>query len=187
MADTTTPDEDGRVSAEALERVQHENTQLEAEVAGLKATVADLGMQELARDHFATKGVADPGGAAKLALPHLRDKTPDEMRAAIDQDWSQFFPTGDSTPPPSAVPEPDAVQPPTFARPTPDAAGQPVGEGAKLDFSSPEGKAMRQNDPEGFKRLLEDGKVLLPSDRLAASGVTIPYAVTPAPPVPPPG
>jgi hypothetical protein len=131
VADTSPDDStDTGVSLEAFNRLKAENDKMTVDLATANAAVTDLGLVDLARKHFADKGVADGqvDWMAHKALPDMRGK--EDWKEAVDQEWSRLYPTegnGQDKPAETQVPTPDAATPPAFARPDPSASGDPVG------------------------------------------------------------
>ena len=169
---TTEAPETTDVSREAHERVKGENAALLIKVDVLTKTVTDLGVKEIVRAHFTSKGLDGDGAewAATIALPSIpADTAADQLGNYLDENFARLYPKDDSTPdepvdgaekPPDTgdIPTPDANEPPGFARPSPAGDGQPPGV-----------KIVTVDDDE-FKELLASGneaglKELVTSDR----------------------
>ena len=169
---TEAPETTDDVSREAHERVKGENAALQTKVNELTKTVTDLGVKEIVRAHFTSKGLDGDGAewAATIALPSIPNETAaDQLGSYLDDNFARLYPTENSTPdvpvdgeetPPDMgdIPTPDANEPPGFARPSPAGDGQPPGE-----------KLVTVDDDE-FKELLKSGdeaglQALIRSDR----------------------
>lgn len=93
MADQ--PNDDGRVSKEAHERIVRERDELKAERDQLAVTVGDLGRARKIEDFLEAKKVDNVRGVAELLLPHVRDVEVDKLEETLGSDrykpWIERF------------------------------------------------------------------------------------------------
>lgn len=165
MADTSPDDStDTGVSLEAFNRIKAENEKMATDLATANAAVTDLGLVDLARKHFADKGVTaeQVDWMAHKALPDMRGK--EDWKEAVDQEWSRLYPTegnGQDKPAETQVPVPDAATPPGFARPDPSASGDPVASTKiRPTIQTPEGRAFLNKSRAEQDAMVKAGDVV---------------------------
>jgi hypothetical protein len=165
VADTTETD---TVSLEAFDRVNAEKATLQSQLDAATAAVTDLGLVDLARKHFADKGVATDqvDWMAHKALPDMRGIADDKRWEAVDTEWSRFYPTdgnGQDKPATPQVPNPDATPPstPEFAMPNPAASGTGQPAVAKIVPSAhnPEYQALLLQGSDAVKQAEKEGRI----------------------------
>lgn len=166
MAD---PEDDGRVSKEAHQRMVTERDEWKAKAEQLSATVTDLGTARKLEELLGGK-VADPRGTAEFLLPHVRDVEIDKLADHIESDafkarLALFAPVAAPTPP-ADPPTPPADPGPGFAGPGPSPGGQgqaPSGA-TSIRRDSPEyQRALAQGDHEQIQKWHDDGLVAAPT------------------------
>jgi hypothetical protein len=176
------PDESDGISAEAFQRIQHENAQLKEQVGQLSKTVEDLGLVDLARKRFADQGVPPDkvDWLAHKVLPDIpRDEDDPEKRwAKVDEAWAPVLadfttaPQAQSQPDLTSPPMPDAAEPPGFARPSPAADGQPVGPTKiRPTTRTPEGRALLDGGIEAVKAADKAGLIEWRTEATPTPGV----------------
>ena len=153
------------VSVKSHERMTAERDDLKTQNAEMANALHDVARRDGAREWFETKGVDNPGAAALLAMPHLRDIEPDKIGETLEQDrFDLLTQTTEASTSEPVEEETEAVLPPPQGFGGPSPAGDdkaPAQE--KYSLRSPEVQELiRTNNRTALHKLYEEDRIAKP-------------------------